>query len=55
MNGVVQDLHYGLRSAAKHPKMAARRIGGDGDIADVIAMLRVNYDREVARTPAGAA
>ena len=38
-----------------HPKLAARRIDGPEDIADVIAMLRENYDREVARTPAGAA
>jgi hypothetical protein len=38
-----------------HPKLAARRIKGPADVADVIAMLRMNYDREVARTPAGAA
>jgi len=38
-----------------HPKLAARRIAGPGDVADVIAMLRMNYDREVARAPAGAA
>ena len=39
----------------EHPKMAARRIATDGDVADVIALLRLNYDREAARTPAGAA
>ena len=38
-----------------HPKLAARRIEGPDDVADVIVMLRANYDREVARTPAGAA
>ncbi len=39
----------------EHPKLAARSIAGADDVADVIAMLRMNYDREVARTPAGAA
>ena len=38
-----------------HPKLAARRIEGPDDVADVIVLLRMNYDREVARTPAGAA
>ena len=38
-----------------HPKLAARRIEGPDDVADVIVLLRANYDREVARTPAGAA
>jgi len=38
-----------------HPKMAARRIAGPDDVEDVIAMLRMNYDREAARAPAGAA
>ncbi|MDX6626046.1 MAG: hypothetical protein QOE56_1035, partial [Solirubrobacterales bacterium] len=28
---------------------AARRISGDDDVRDVIAMLRLNYDRVVAR------
>jgi hypothetical protein len=28
---------------------AARRIAGDADIADVIELLRLNYDRAVAR------
>ena len=38
-----------------HPKLAARRIEGAEDVADVIVLLRANYDREVARTAAGAA
>jgi len=29
--------------------MAARRIEGDDDVRDVIALLRLNYDRVVAR------
>jgi hypothetical protein len=28
---------------------AARRIDGDGDVHDVIALMRLNYDRIVAR------
>jgi hypothetical protein len=28
---------------------AARRIAGDADVEDVIALLRLNYDRAVAR------
>jgi hypothetical protein len=39
----------------EHPRMAARGIEDAGDVADVIAMLRANYDREVARTPAASA
>jgi Family of unknown function (DUF5519) len=31
------------------PGLAARRISGDDDIADVIALMRLNYDRIVAR------
>lgn len=31
------------------PGMVAREIRGDGDVRDVIAMLRINYDRVVAR------
>ena len=38
----------------QHPKLAARRIAGRADVDDVIAMLRLNYDRETARTPAAA-
>jgi hypothetical protein len=37
------------------PGYASRAIETAADIEDVIAMLRMNYDREVARTPAGAA
>jgi hypothetical protein len=33
----------------EHPKMAARRITGDDDVRDVIALLRTNYDRIIAR------
>jgi hypothetical protein len=37
------------------PGLAARRIGDEEDVRDVIAMMRMNYDRIVARhgTPAG--
>jgi Family of unknown function (DUF5519) len=31
------------------PGPAARRIEGDEDVADVIALMRLNYDRVVAR------
>src|SRR5688572_14851789 len=31
------------------PGMAARRMGSEEDVADVLAMLRLNYDRVVAR------
>jgi hypothetical protein len=31
------------------PGPAARRIGDDEDVRDVIALLRLNYDRAVAR------
>jgi hypothetical protein len=31
------------------PGWAARRIAGDDDVRDVIALLRLNYDRAVAR------
>lgn len=31
---------------------AARRIAGDDDVRDVIALLRLNYDRAVARAAA---
>jgi hypothetical protein len=31
------------------PGFGARRIEGDGDVRDVIAMLRLNYDRVVAQ------
>jgi hypothetical protein len=30
---------------------AARRIEDDADVRDVIALMRLNYDRLVARTP----
>jgi len=59
-----RDVAQELRAAGRvgphpafpeHPKLAARSIAGPDDVADVIAMLRMNYDREAARTPAGAA
>lgn len=31
------------------PGLAARRIAGPGDVADVIELLRLNYERLVAR------
>jgi hypothetical protein len=31
------------------PALAARRIGDDEDVRDVIALMRLNYDRAVAR------
>jgi len=31
------------------PGFAARRIEGDGDVRDVIELLRLNYDRVVSR------
>jgi hypothetical protein len=31
------------------PGFAARRIAGEADVRDVIALLRLNYDRGVAR------
>jgi hypothetical protein len=31
------------------PGFAARRIAGEADVRDVIALLRLNYDRAVAR------
>jgi hypothetical protein len=31
------------------PGLAARKIEGDEDVRDVIALLRLNYDRAVAR------
>jgi hypothetical protein len=39
------------------PGFAARRIGNEDDVRDVIALLRLNYDRVVARhgVPAGEA
>jgi hypothetical protein len=32
-----------------HPSWAERRIQGDADVRDVIELLRLNYDRVVAR------
>ena len=32
----------------EHPKLGARRIADDGDVADVIALLRSNYERLAA-------
>ena len=32
---------------------AARRIAGDGDVGDVVALLRLNYERAVARRRSG--
>ena len=34
----------------QHPKLAARGIAGEADVADVIAMLRLNYERMAAGT-----
>ena len=34
---------------------AARRIESDGDVTDVIALMRLNYDRMVASAPPAAA
>lgn len=33
------------------PGLAARRIAGDDDVRDVVAMLRMNYERLAARRP----
>jgi hypothetical protein len=38
-----------VRHPIDHPGWAARGIEGDDDVADVIALLRLNYDRVVAR------
>ena len=35
------------------PGMAARRIEGEDDVRDVIALLRLNYDRHTARSDTG--
>jgi Family of unknown function (DUF5519) len=37
------------------PGYASRRIESDDDVRDVIALLRLNYDRAVARNAAAAA
>ena len=55
--GFPRDVGAQLREAGRvgpHPvnpystKMAARAIEDDGDVADVIALMRLNYDRVVA-------
>jgi Family of unknown function (DUF5519) len=55
--GFPRDVGAQLREAGRvgpHPvnphstKMAARRIDGDADVTDVIALMRLNYDRVVA-------
>jgi hypothetical protein len=55
--GFPRDVGAQLREAGRvgpHPvnpystKMAARAIEGDDDVADVIALMRLNYDRVVA-------
>ena len=55
--GFPRDVGAELRDAGRvgpHPvnphstKMAARRIEDDGDVSDVIALMRLNYDRVVA-------
>ena len=55
--GFPRDVGAELRAAGRvgpHPvnphstKMAARRIDGDADVADVIALMRLNYDRVAA-------
>ena len=44
------------RHPIDHPGWAARRIDGDEDVAEVLALLRLNYDRARARRrPADAA
>ncbi len=35
------------------PGLAARRIAGEEDVRDVVAMLRMNYDRAMERRGAG--
>ena len=37
----------------RSPGLAARRIAGEEDVRDVVAMLRMNYDRVIARHRAG--
>ena len=37
------------RHPIDHDGWAARRIAGEDDVADVLALLRLNYDRAVAR------
>lgn len=37
------------RHPLDHPGCAARRIENDDDVTDVIALLRLNYDRVVER------
>jgi hypothetical protein len=55
--GFPRDVGARLREAGRvgpHPvnpystKMAARAIGSDDDVADVIALMRLNYERVVA-------
>jgi hypothetical protein len=55
--GFPRDVGAQLRDAGRvgpHPvnpystKMAARAIDGDADVGDVIALMRLNYDRVVA-------
>jgi hypothetical protein len=55
--GFPRDVGAQLREAGRvgpHPvnphstKMAARRIASDADVTDVIALMRLNYDRVVA-------
>jgi Family of unknown function (DUF5519) len=64
--GFPRDVGAELREQGRvgpHPvsphstKLAARRIENDDDIRDVIELMRMNYDRVVARQghPAGAA
>lgn len=38
-----------VRHPIDHPGWAARRIESDADVDEVIALLRLNYDRVVAR------
>jgi Family of unknown function (DUF5519) len=51
----VWDELFGQERIEHHPVFpdsrgpAARRIEDDGDVRDVIALLRLNYDRAVAR------
>jgi luciferase-like monooxygenase len=41
-----------VRHPIDHPGWAARRIEDEADIREVIELLRMNYDRAVARHPA---
>lgn len=57
--GFPRDVGQALRDAGRvgphpvnrhSPKLAAREIRTPDDVADVLALLRLNYDREVGRS-----